>query len=203
MRGGGQAILENREDIRMIGKKVGKLITVLSAIAISFSTVVGTNTLEVRAAQTWDYSYTGGEQQFTAPSTGKYRFVLYGASGGINQTMASGDNGRAKAMQASQGGVTAVEIALMAGETLYLNVGGEGTTSGAGGYNGGGNSSNGAGSGGGATSVSKTSGLLANTLNQTGSVIAVAGGGGGSREIPVFNSCCGATFRPKAVSNFS
>ena len=146
------------------------------AVAMAFTLIPQ---LISNAAETWNYGYTGGEQTFTAPYSGRYKLELYGASGGTSSVMASGDNGNARAISGGQGGATVVEVILKAGQTLYINAGGAGGTGTSGGYNGGGNSSNGSGSGGGATSVAYKSGLLQNVTNAS-DVLAVAGGGGGT-----------------------
>lgn len=172
--------MEYKSKLHLIGggqnKKLKKIIAGTLAIAMVFTLIPQ---LISNAAETWNYGYTGGEQTFTAPYSGRYRLELYGASGGTSSVMASGDNGTARAISGGQGGTTIVEVILAAGQTLYINAGGAGGAGTGGGYNGGGNSSNGSGSGGGATSVAYKSGLLQNVTNAS-DVLAVAGGGGGT-----------------------
>jgi hypothetical protein len=73
-----------------------------------------------------DFAYTGGFQSFTAPSTGLYDILAYGAQGGASTQGASGGLG------AEIGG----NFMLSAHETLRIAVGGagySGPTSGGGG----------------------------------------------------------------------
>jgi hypothetical protein len=114
------------------------------------------------------FSFTGGEQTLVVPSgvTG-VAIDAVGASGG-------GSVGGA-------GGTVSATVAVMPGATLYVEVGGVGT-SGAGGFNGGGvpgtgASGGGAGGGGGASDVRTVCLSCANSL---ASRLVVAGGGGGS-----------------------
>ena len=75
-----------------------------------------------------DYDYTGGVQIFTVPETGTYKFELWGASGGDIDTYTGGN-----------GAYVTGEIDLTQGTNLYLYVGGQGSNSTVGGYNGGSN----------------------------------------------------------------
>ena len=77
---------------------------------------------------TKDFAYTGSVQAYTIPVTGTYRVELWGASGG--------DAGPYKG---GLGGYTSGYIHLQAGQVLYFYVGGEGSQSAVGGWNGGGN----------------------------------------------------------------
>lgn len=82
------------------------------------------------------FSYTGAEQVFTAPATGKYKIECWGASGGNSFITGITEYG-------GKGGYTSGEISLTEGEQLYIYVGGAGSTvdadstSDTGGYNGG------------------------------------------------------------------
>jgi len=129
----------------------------------------------------YEYNYTGGVQTFKAPTTGRYRLEVWGASGGAKTA-----NQRANS-HAGLGGYATGYIQLNAGDTLYVVVGGKGKFGSgpqAGGYNGGGTNgkttSNPSGSGGGATHIAFASGVLKNLSGQKNKVIIVAGGGGGS-----------------------
>ena len=122
---------------------------------------------DVQAANSWDFGYTGSIQQITAPYSGLYKLEVWGASGGDH----GGHGGK--------GGYTSVEIEILQGTTLYVTCGGAGSYSGQGGYNGGGDSTEG-GSGGGATHIATSSGLLRDLSGDRASILAVAGGGGGS-----------------------
>ena len=135
------------------------------------------------------FNYTGNEQVFIAPKTGKYKLETWGAQGGnssYNSYEATG----------GYGGYSEGIIELEKGDVLYINVGGKGqsvyyntsstpTTDDGIGYNGGGygsyysnNSSHGA--GGGATHIATSSGLLSTFKDNTSNVLMVAGGGGGA-----------------------
>ncbi len=130
----------------------------------------------------WSFNFIGTEQTFMVPYNGVYKLEVWGAQGGTTNNYAGG-----------YGGYSSGEVSLIKGTNLYINVGGEGssTASGvsqyvAGGYNGGG-STNGQdccnryfGSGGGATHIATVSGLLSSLENSKKEILIVAGGGGGS-----------------------
>ena len=142
-----------------------------------------------------DYSYTGNEQVYTVPRTGLYKLETWGASGGSFKVDEKG----------GFGGYSTGNVLLHEGDTLYINVGGEGVSQSEsfnmyttlGGYNGGGNGGKGSygypeqsgGSGGGATHIATKSGILSsfdtNENNKADSdeideLLIVAGGGGGA-----------------------
>lgn len=133
---------------------------------------------------TYDFDYTGAEQNFTAPVSGTYKLETWGAQGGSYT-----DN-------FGKGGYSVGYIKLIKKSNLYILVGGAGRTSSTenidGGYNGGGLSGGYQdrfenkryfSSGGGATSIQNkliADGLLENYINDKQNVIIVAGGGGGS-----------------------
>ena len=123
--------------------------------------------------QEYPFSYTGNEQTFTVPCEGNYKIEVWGAAGGYTSESKHG----------GYGGYSKGTIELDADETLYINVGGQGTTGegSTGGYNGGGSgaSSGGSGGGGGATHIATQSGLLQELSNSIESILIVAGGGGG------------------------
>ena len=115
--------------------------------------------------ETETFSFTNGEQTFNVTETGTYELEVWGAQGGS-------PNG-------GYGGYSTCKINLTAGDTLYINVGGQGVGS-TGGYNGGGNSTgDNYYAGGGATHIAKSSGLLTTFENNRDDIIIVAGGGGG------------------------
>ena len=133
--------------------------------------IVATNNDVLTAnSYTKDFAYTGDVQAYTIPVTGTYRIELWGASGG--------DIGSYKG---GLGGYTSGYIHLQAGQVLYFYVGGEGSQSTIGGWNGGGNLIAGeeasGSSGGGATDVRLVSGAWDN-FDSLKSRIMVAGGGG-------------------------
>lgn len=117
------------------------------------------------------FNYTGSVQTFTAPCDGEYLLEVAGAQGG-------GENGTAGAL----GGVSTGKVNLKKGQTLAINVGGNGSYNIiTGGYNGGGAGGNSGPSGGGATHIATTDrGELKNYVNNKNEVLIVAGGGGGS-----------------------
>lgn len=129
---------------------------------------------------TYDYSYTGEQQIFTAPLDGYYKLETWGAQGGTVTSYRGG-----------YGGYSSGAVALKKGDKLYVNVGGAGqggavSTNYTGEYNGGG-ATNGTGadhyhaSGGGATHIAKVSGQLASIgVSKLDQVLIVAGGGGGA-----------------------
>ena len=121
-------------------------------------------------------TYTNsGEQIYTIPSTGIYKLEVWGAQGGQYSTYTPGY------------GAYSVGYANLTKDTkLYIVNGGSGILASAnatftnGGYNGGGQANYGAGTGGGATHIAKVSGLLSTLSSQTGNILIVAGGGGGT-----------------------
>jgi hypothetical protein len=139
------------------------------------ATATPTNTPVPTGSQT--FNFTGAEQQFTVPAgVTSVTIEVFGAEGGLG--FASNLNG--------QGGRSVATIAVTAGETLFVYVGGRGGdvnnanpgVPGAGGFNGGGGggaSLFAGGGGGGASDVRQGSNGLANRV-----VVAGGGGGGGS-----------------------
>ena len=126
--------------------------------------------------------YSGNEQTFVIPKTGKYLLEVWGAQGGSVKTEYIG----------GYGAYSRGYVQLEQNQILYINVGGVGTstisysTANAGGYNGGGsnyvinNCSNVCAPGGGATSIATVSGLLSTLSDEKDKILIVAGGGGGS-----------------------
>ena len=118
---------------------------------------------------TWSFGYTGGEQEFTSPTTGTYKLEVWGAQGGENANKFAG----------AAGAYSSGEITLMKGQKFYIYVGGQS------GYNGGGSPSTQAypanigGYGGGATDIRLINGTW-NNFESLKSRIMVAGGGGGA-----------------------
>ena len=127
------------------------------------------------------FVFTGSVESFVAPISGTYHLLLWGAQGGraYSDTYPGGAGGYAEG-----------DIALSAGDTLYVCIGGAGEegiprTAAAGGYNGGGggcpytgDSSNYAAGGGGASHIARSTGLLKDV--PIADVLIVAGGGGGA-----------------------
>lgn len=139
-------------------------------------TTYGDQVSFITAIQT-EFSYTGGTQTFTVPAgITSVTLEVWGAEGGVSGSPSNG----------GLGGYAIGTLAVSAGSTLYLYVGGQGQSGGAsdqtnaGGWNGGGNGGydnsdqvqNGGG-GGGASDVRYSGQVLGNR-------VIVAGGGGGS-----------------------
>ena len=132
----------------------------------------------------FEFNYTGDERTFTSKCAGTYKLEVWGAQGGDTEKSGAG----------GYGGYSTGTIELDRDETLYINVGGKGTSSSnetinaLGGYNGGGNGYTNYNSsdkyynasGGGATHIALTSGLLSELENNKEQIIIVAGGGGGA-----------------------
>ena len=133
------------------------------------------------------FDYTGNYQTYTVPATGKYKLQVWGAQGGEkNTTYALG----------GKGGYSVGTITLTKGDTLYIYVGGAGTTAtgtteSEGGYNGGGNggagSSGQGASGGGATDI-----RIGGTTYYNRVIVAGGGGGSGGRAGASYQSTGGA-----------
>ena len=106
---------------------------------------------------------------FTAPIAGNYKLETWGAQGGSASSTYFG----------GYGGYSVGTISLSKGETLYVYVGGQGTSSG-GGYNGGGSNYYAGTGGGGAPHIAKKKGLLSDLSANISSILIVSGAGGGS-----------------------
>ncbi len=124
-------------------------------------------------ATTQTFSFTGAEQTFTVPA-GVYRLhvVAIGGSGG------AGEFAGGKAAQVS------ADLAVSAGQTLYVEVGGKGHNGGLGGglggFNGGADGGNiGAGGGGGAADI-RTSPRASGLFPEDRLIVAAGGGGSGA-----------------------
>ncbi len=152
----------------------------------------------------WEYGYTGGMQTFTAPSKGIYKFEVWGAKGGMSYYMdlSTGDCSyhgidalNATLNNSLYPGYAQGQFNLNAGETVYINVGGEGGSgvkvadgvsicggaTGGGGYNGGISGTNFASGSGGASTVALQSGNYSTTLYNSGKLLVASKGGIGIR----------------------
>lgn len=128
-----------------------------------------------------EYNYSGFEEVYVAPTTGTYKLETWGAQGGDADITRTG----------GYGGYATGTVNLTAGDKLYINVGGKGSTCSTsnstcqGGYNGGGTakaysqSTSTSAGGGGATHIATISGLLSSLNNNKGSILIASGGGGG------------------------
>ena len=147
---------------------------------------------------TWNFDYTGGEQEFIPDCAGSYKLEVWGAQGGINtMTPALTFKG--------YGGYAVGNVTLEVNQRLYINVGGQGEGQTGlqeleyeykGGYNGGGIGGRGRQygyGGGGATHIATETGLLSELSEKRDSILIVAGGGGGnsSYEAEVFGGAGG------------
>ena len=151
-----------------------------------------------------NFGYTGNVQTFVAPETGKYLLEGWGASGG-------GVTGLTNDASGGAGAYTSGEIELKKGQTIYIYVGGEGSTineneetapiSVPGGWNGGANATQNdasavrynsgthageyrnrrAGAGGGATDFRLVKGNWDNFDSLKSRIMVAAGGGGGMK----------------------
>lgn len=148
------------------------------------ATVTMTNsaTLYAQWAQTvTNFSHNAGVQSYTAPVSGTYKLEVWGARGGQNANGAGGNYG-------GNGGYAYGNVALTAGQVIYICCGGyvDHTTGIYSNYNGGGASSAWGGPGGGATHIATTNrGVLSNYASYKSEVLIVAGGGGGSGNYDV------------------
>ena len=121
------------------------------------------------------FSYTGAQQTWTVPAgVTSITFAAAGARGGTGSSNIAGGNG------ATLSGT----LAVTPGQTIYVNVGGQGTVS-AGGFNGGGSGGTSAGGGGGASDIRIGGTTLTNR-------VIVAAGGGGSGASPSYTPSAGA-----------
>lgn len=148
------------------------------------------DSLSSAALQTWTYSHTGGQQTFTAPADGYYELDLAGAQGASNLR---GDGiSVIETIPGGKGGRVVTTLFLSKGQTLYINVGGQGIAS-RGGYNGGGDPVDDTatstasaevmlfdGGGGGATTVATQSGQITDVPDSA--FIAIAAGGGAAQD---------------------
>ena len=146
----------------------------------------------------WDYNYTGGVQTWTCPTSALYKIEAWGAQGGNSSDTKGG-----------YGGYSQGQIWINEGTTLYIVVGGQGSSvttysggtrenisSGAtGGFNGGGKGGSGSSDsnlgykryfaggagGGGATHIAVADyGVLKNYKDHQADILLAAGGGGGA-----------------------
>lgn len=130
---------------------------------------------------TWDFDYTGSEQEFTVPEgcEGIYKLETWGAEGGSSNT------------PGGYGGYSYGNVLLIENEELFINVGGIGIKNQisqsnydnivtiSGGYNGGGVGYGNQTSGGGATHIALESGLLKEFYSKYDKLVIVSGAGGG------------------------
>lgn len=190
-----------REKVR---KKFVKFLWVLLLSIPVLSLPLPVRAEEEGRATSYDrtFGYTGGIQQYTVPAAGYYKLEVWGASGGPGKII----SGTGHTASGGYGGYSCGYVYLNANTTLYIVVGGAGTTTydiplvddgdggwekgtatNVGGYNGGGNGASwnagwdcASGSGGGATHIATKSGVLSSFASHKSDVLIVAGGGGGA-----------------------
>ena len=136
-------------------------------------TIYKINYIKTTPKSEYNFDYTGSEQEFTAPVTGKYKIELWGASGGSYSDSYKG----------GYGGYSTGTTFLSKSQKIYINVGGAGSINSAG-YNGGEDKVKTSditlyGSGG-ATHISNETGLLKDLNQKQNSLLIVSGGGGGT-----------------------
>ena len=136
-------------------------------------TIYKINYIKTTPKSEYNFDYTGSEQEFTAPVTGKYKIETWGASGGSYSDSYKG----------GYGGYSTGTTFLSKSQKIYINVGGAGSINSAG-YNGGEDKVKTSditlyGSGG-ATHISNETGLLKALNQKQNSLLIVSGGGGGT-----------------------
>lgn len=132
------------------------------------------------------FAYTGSEQEYRVNAPGYYKIETWGAQGGNVPDYNGGYGGYSRGI-----------VMLKKFSYLYLNIGGQGSTSTtyganktiAGGYNGGGygyhySDNLLAAGGGGATHIAFSSGILSKLKNNNNDIIIVSGGGSGAYGYP-------------------
>lgn len=139
--------------------------------------------LEINEGDILNCPYTGSETSITLPA-GVYELNVIGATGnyGGNKTTTT-----ATYTRVGGGGTSVGQYEIQDDTTIYINVGGCGTSytgtstsTRSGGYNGGGSANAYGGVGGGASHIATRSGLLSSLEDYKSDIIIVAGGGGGS-----------------------
>ena len=138
----------------------------------AYSTDASGNTSRVFETSTYGYyglvDYSNQIQTKAITESGYYKLETWGAQGGGDATYVGG-----------YGGYSVGYIYLNPNSTLYLAIGGAGTSIN-GGYNGGGTVSTNGYGGGGATHIAISTGVLASLSECIENILIVAGGGGGS-----------------------
>lgn len=143
----------------------------------AYSTDASGNTSRVFETSTYGYyglvDYSNQIQTKTITEPGYYKLETWGAQGGNIGTYIGG-----------YGGYSTGYIYLSGNQQLNIAVGGAGTNTDTGGYNGGGSLLNGqsahGSSGGGATHIATISGVLSSLENNKDNILIVSGGGGGA-----------------------
>ncbi|MCR4581001.1 MAG: InlB B-repeat-containing protein, partial [Bacilli bacterium] len=181
----GMDIAAEAEDIEEVKKYLTYSTTNVSSTPISQYAKTGTGYAIItyidetndlcENGQEFLFDYTGSEQVFSVPCSGKFSLEVWGGAGAGDQSATGG-----------RGGYAYGEIELEYGEKLYVNTGGTGNTNDTYAYNGGGfgrgSGSGYAAGGGGATHIALVSGEIQTLSSKRDQILIVAGGGGGASD---------------------
>jgi hypothetical protein len=170
----------------------------LAAASLALSSLLGISGAASASASTQIFGFSGDEQTYTVPAgVHSLHLIAVGAEGGRGSSSATGNT---LAGESGLGARIEADLAVVPGQTLFIEVGGAGIPGreidllGAGGFNGGGSANNGSlaagqftsfpgGGGGGATDVrtcSRHAASCGGGQSSLDSRLLVAGGGGGS-----------------------
>jgi hypothetical protein len=179
---------------RLLHSPCARLAIPMAAAAALMLTTAGqasalpANCTQLESTVSCTFVYTGGEQHFTVPSAvTRTEVEAVGGRGGDAELAPEQSGGRG-----GLGGTASAPISVFGGETLYVEVAGDGLPNNTGGWNGGANRpigrwGNRAGTGGGASDVRTVScGAGCADGGSFGSLVSrlvVAGGGGGGGEV--------------------
>jgi hypothetical protein len=179
---------------RLLHSRCARLGTPIAASAALMLTTTGqasalpANCVHLESTVTCTLVYTGGEQHFAVPAAVTHMQVeAVGGRGGDAELVPQQSGGRG-----GRGGTASAPLNVFGGETLYIEVAGDGLPNNTGGWNGGadravGRWGNRAGTGGGASDVRTVScGAGCADGGSLGSLVSrlvVAGGGGGGGEV--------------------
>lgn len=160
----------SRKGLAKVACSLSVFAIVVAAVLLSFSRK--SETAKATVGDVASFAYSGYTQTFTAPEAGNYEFQVWGARGGGTATTTVGLGGN--------GGYAVGVYALAKGQTVAINVGGQGSGVN-GGWNGGGNGSTGTAQDYNATyNNDGAGGGGASDITVDGNRVIVAGGGGGA-----------------------
>ncbi len=163
-----------------------------SSNAIFEKDVESKNSIKIKSSGIYNFDYTGGEQTFIAPKSGKYKLEIWGASGNYVNSGTPGYGGYSEGI-----------INLNKNSVLYVVVGSFWDKHG---YNGGGegyDKSPYIAWAGGATHIATKlvdDGLLKRYVNDKNNVLIVSGGGGGAERV---NGGNGGGFKGNSADSIS
>lgn len=124
----------NLNGIEMLSQGLTGYKALIYAVIFTGALTLATTALTAAQASMTIFSYSGGLQYYTVPTTGLYDITAFGAQGGAHCCEFSGAAPALGGSGAEIGG----DVALTAGQTLTILVGGAGAGSAAGGGGGGG-----------------------------------------------------------------